>query len=89
MYVFKCRHCGSEHLKAEYLSIVRCPNCRNVCKLERYSPELVTKHKLLGSCSSLLRSLEEARLNRTPLSLEETRLIRETQLKLSSFLKLR
>ena len=89
MYIFRCRHCGFEHQKADYLSSMRCPKCKGPCKLESYSPELVTKHKLLGSCTSLLHSLQEAKLNNTPLSLEDTKLIKETQLQISRFLKVR
>jgi len=86
MYIFRCPHCDLENPKAQYLSTVRCSRCRGICKLERYTPELVAKHKLLGSCSSLSLSLDEATEVLPSLSFEEAQLMRDTQRKLSKFL---
>ena len=67
---------------------VRCTKCKSVCRLESYDPELSIKQKLVGTCSSLLKAIDDVDLAKTPLNPEEASLIQLTQSKLSKFVKM-
>jgi len=58
-----------------------------MCRLESYDPELTRKQKLVGTCSSLIKAIDDARITKTNLNHEEAHVLKETKLKLSQFLK--
>ncbi len=87
MYLFRCHSCGTENPQSQYLMSVRCFKCKSICRLESYDPELSIKQKLVGTCSSLLKAIDDVELAKMRLNHEEAHLLKMTQTKISKFLK--